>query len=256
MPDFHVFLSPHYDDAVYSCGGTIHRLAQAGQAVIINTVMGGDLPKRLPDTPIVQELHARWQAGENPVDTRQKEDAAAAVRLFARRWLNDVPDCIYRTDANGQALYPTVQTIFGAIHPSDPVLKIIEVVKDPLWNTVKTVYAPLAAGNHVDHQLMRQWALVIKRDVPHINLLFYEDFPYIRDKATVQEAVTFFKDKIFLKPQRVLLSEADITAKIEAMALYHSQISTFWEDEHAIADDVRRQYTRKNGTLAEIFWTT
>jgi hypothetical protein len=97
---------------------------------------------------------------------------------------------------------------------------------------------------------------VLKRDVPHIKVLFYEDFPYIRDKTTVQHALTFFQDKLTLKPQRVILSEANIAAKIEAMALYRSQISTFWEDEAAIAADVRRQYTRNDGTLAEIFWTT
>ncbi len=257
MPKYHVFLSPHYDDAVYSCGGTIHRLTDAFQEVIINTVMGGDIPQPLPNTPIVQELHARWQAGINPVAVRQAEDEAATTRLVARRWLNDVPDCIYRTDADGRPLYPDGDAIFGDIHPADPVLKIITAVKDPLWhNNVHTVYAPLAAGNHVDHQLMRLWALVIKRDVPHVKLLFYEDFPYIREAATVQRALAFFQDKLKLKPRRVILSEADMTAKIEAMALYRSQISTFWESEAAIATDVRQQYTRQDGTLAEIFWTT
>lgn len=256
MSKYHVFLSPHYDDAVYSCGGTIHRLTQAAQHVVINTVMGGAVPTPLPNTPIVRELHERWQAGTDPVAVRQAEDEAAANRLAARRWLNDVPDCIYRTNASGQALYPTVQAIFGDIHPADPVRRIIEAVKDPMWlNHVHTVYAPLAAGNHVDHQLMRQWGVVIKRDVPHIKLLFYEDFPYLRDAGTVQAALSFFEGKLKLKPQRVILSEANIVAKIEAIALYRSQISTFWENEAAIAADVRRQYTRQDGRLAEIFWT-
>lgn len=253
---FHLFLSPHYDDAVYSCGGTIHRLTRTSQEVIINTVMGGDVPDPAPNTPIVRDLHQRWQAGENPVAVRRKEDAEAAARLNARRWLNDVPDCIYRTDAAGQALYPDENSIFGDIHPADPVLKLIQAVQDPIWiNNVKTVYAPLGVGNHVDHQLMRQWALVIKRDVPHIRLMFYEDFPYIRDKPAVRRALAFFENQLTLKPQRVVLSEADIRAKIEAMALYQSQISTFWKDETALEADVRRTYTRKDNMLAEIFWT-
>jgi len=58
----HLFLSPHLDDAVYSCGGTIHQLTSQGTPVQILTFMAGDPPTPLPDTPITRDLHRRWDA--------------------------------------------------------------------------------------------------------------------------------------------------------------------------------------------------
>ncbi len=62
----HLFLSPHPDDAVLSCGGLIHQLTQKGEPVTILTVMAGDPPDPLPDTPLVRELHQRRSSRQNP----------------------------------------------------------------------------------------------------------------------------------------------------------------------------------------------
>ena len=40
----HLFLSPHYDDAVYSCGGTLASLTTAGENVTVLTVCAGSPP--------------------------------------------------------------------------------------------------------------------------------------------------------------------------------------------------------------------
>ncbi len=37
-----IFLSPHPDDAVLSCGGWIYQLAQDGERPIVITLFGGD----------------------------------------------------------------------------------------------------------------------------------------------------------------------------------------------------------------------
>ena len=39
-----IFLSPHPDDAVLSCGGWIYQLAQDGERPIVITIFGGDRP--------------------------------------------------------------------------------------------------------------------------------------------------------------------------------------------------------------------
>ena len=46
MTDFypHVYLSPHLDDAVLSCGGLIHRQVVAGQRPLVVTIFAGTPP--------------------------------------------------------------------------------------------------------------------------------------------------------------------------------------------------------------------
>ena len=41
----HVYLSPHLDDAVLSCGGAIHRAGAAGEAVLVITVFAAEAGK-------------------------------------------------------------------------------------------------------------------------------------------------------------------------------------------------------------------
>ena len=54
----HVYLSPHLDDAVLSCGGMIHRQAQAGERVVVVTVCAGDPPPG-PLSDFARSLHER-----------------------------------------------------------------------------------------------------------------------------------------------------------------------------------------------------
>ena len=48
-----IYLSPHFDDAVLSCGWLIWQQAQAGQRVEIWTVCAGEIPPG-PLTPFAQ----------------------------------------------------------------------------------------------------------------------------------------------------------------------------------------------------------
>ena len=44
----HLFISPHLDDVVLSCGGYIHRLTTSGEKVVIVTVITADVPAGRP----------------------------------------------------------------------------------------------------------------------------------------------------------------------------------------------------------------
>jgi len=54
-----VFLSPHLDDAVLSCGGFIFELIQKGERVEICTICAGDPPPG-ELSPLAEMLHQRW----------------------------------------------------------------------------------------------------------------------------------------------------------------------------------------------------
>ena len=58
-----------------------------------------------------------------------------------------------------------------------------------------------------------------------------------------------------LEPADVRLSEPDIRAKINAVACYESQISTFWTSLEAMEADVRRAFTDPlTGEFVERYW--
>jgi LmbE family N-acetylglucosaminyl deacetylase len=224
----HLFLSPHPDDAPLSCGGTIYHLrAEENAECIILTVMSGDAPQNLPDTPHVRELHERWKAGENPMATRREEDEQAALVLSAKTIIHtSLPDCVYRTAPDGSALYPGKDDIFGEIHPDDSAYPALLATPLPFGDTVTHVYAPLGAGHHVDHQIIRDWALHLKQSHPSLNVLFYEDYPYSEKPEAIEQALTYYT--VPLQMEYRTLRDIDVMIKLTALQNYVSQISTFW----------------------------
>lgn len=258
----HVFLSPHLDDAILSCGGLIHQLAQRGQPVLILTLMAGDPPTPLPTSPLIEELHGRWGAGANPMPLRRQEDIAAAQVLKVDTQHLGFADCPYRVDAEGHALYLSSADLFGEIHPDDP----LQAFNLALPSAAAVVYAPLGAGGHVDHRLVSRLA----QQVPSsLALFYYEEYPYsaesgeaakvsdpdevrLTGSAAVQQALAQHLQP--LEPQLVMLSDDDLEMKIEAIACYRSQLSTFWQDEHEMADGVRRYACAVHPAGAERLW--
>lgn len=224
----HLFLSPHPDDAPLSCGGTIYHLRESeGAQCVILSVMSGDPPPNLPDTPHVRELHERWQAGEDPMAARRAEDEQAAIVLSAKTIIHTaLPDCVYRLAPDGSALYPERDDIFGEVNGEDSAYPALLVTPLPFADQVTHVYAPLAVGHHVDHQILRDWALALKARDPALNVLFYEDYPYSEQPDEVEKALAFYQVPLRLEPQQ--LREIDVMIKLVALQHYASQISTFW----------------------------
>lgn len=250
--EHHIFLSPHFDDAIFSCGGTIAQLVRSGQRVTIVTVMGGDLPPVVPDTPIVRELHARWQAGPNPIPTRQQEDYQAAAALGAEIIQLGVPDCVYRI-ANGQALYPNEASLWGDVHPQDRIETYADLTSvEELIAHAHHLYAPLGVGHHVDHQLVRRWAVALAARHPALTLQFYTDFPYMKDSGKITAALAEVETTV--QPRWVFLNADDLALKLDAMACYATQISTFWQNTDHMRQDVELSFRVQKDLWGERFW--
>lgn len=247
----HIYLSPHLDDAVLSCGGTIYEQAQAGEPVAVVTVFAASPPADRPLSAFAGELHARWRASaaesgasfSDPVAVRRREDEHAMLALGAnvRAVHLDLPDCIYRYASDtGEALYASEEAIFGAVHPDDPALAELSAV--PALPEGSTLYVPLAIGHHVDHQLVhhavRGWKL------PPGRVRYYEDYPYAVQQGEPVE--TMLARCGAWQPLLIPLSEQALEAKIRAAAAYQSQISTFWRSREAMAEALR-DYARQIG---------
>ena len=90
MTDFyqHVYLSPHYDDAALSCGGSIHQQVQAGELVLVITICAAPPETNEPFSPYAQAMHRVWGDPLDVVATRQAEDQAANNPDIKRLGLN------------------------------------------------------------------------------------------------------------------------------------------------------------------------
>ncbi len=81
-----IYISPHFDDAVLSCGGLIWEQTHSGIPVEIWTIMAGDPPLGAESTPLARQLHDRWQtasAGETVGSAaRRRPELGPAGRGF------------------------------------------------------------------------------------------------------------------------------------------------------------------------------
>lgn len=235
-----IFLSSHLDDAILSCGGIIRRLTRAGQSGLIVSVLAGDPPQGgLSDFAL--SLHTRWQLGNDAVARRRAEDVNAC-NLVGADWLHwPVPECIYRqNDMSGDHLYTSEESLFDSVKASEVGLIAALARRIDSLPSFDALFAPLAAGNHVDHQLTR---LAAELSLGPAALTYYEDYPYAQNEGNIAAALD---EKDSWRSEVIRLELADIDTKIGAIACYESQTSTFFRDHQDLAHQVGL-YTRQVG---------
>lgn len=264
----HIFLSPHLDDAVLSCGGMIHTYVSSGARVVVVTLCTANPPPG-PLSLYAQTLHERWAAeggSARPpapaemVGRRRAEDLAALAGLGAEAVHLEVPDCIYRHHpATNWPLYTSDQAIFGSLHAAE--LALVRRLATRLTTLLRGfgrhhLYVPLTIGGHVDHQMARRAA-----EAAGGIHAYYEDYPYVANlgdrwptAALTTAALTTAHDRP-LTAEFVRLSEPHLAAKVTAIGHYASQISTFWADTEAM-DRAVRQFAATTGgdAPAERVW--
>lgn len=214
-----IFLSPHLDDAVLSCGGLIWQQVQAGSRVEIWTICAGDPPAG-ERPPFALSLEKRWQTGADAVAARRLEDEAACKRLGARAAHFTLPDCIYRRLPDGSPLVNDEDDLWQPLPPGELPLaeRLAGQIAARLPRRCRLV-APLSLGNHVDHRLVRAAAMRLQR-----SLRFYVDYPYAdRPGARIQTYVEPAWHR-----ERYALSTGALEAWQAAVACYASQISSLW----------------------------
>jgi len=235
----HVYLSPHLDDVALSCGGRICQLAQAGEPVLVVTVFAGSLHLEGGDvlaSDYIAALHQRWEADGDAPTLRRAEDEAAMRLLGADFCHLPYLDCIYRQHpVTGDLLYLSDEDIFAQVHPAEFVLvarlqeELAELVGTPGRGTI---YSPLAAGHHVDHQLTVAVALAFQAAGHRV--VFYEDYPYA-EAPTALEAARRWVGGERWRQELLPLHPQDLAAKAAAVLQYRSQLSTFFDDDTEVA---------------------
>ena len=218
-----VYLSPHLDDVVLSCGGLIWEQSQAGRDVSIWTVCAGEPPSgRL--SSFAESLHDRWETSQAADLRRREEDLVSCKLVGANSRHLTIPDCIYRqSPISGAHLYTTEASLFDAVHPDEQCL--IDELSTELKRTLPAeveLVCPYGIGGHVDHRLTRAAAERLR-----VPLWFYADYPYAEGNPKHP-----FGGGNDLGCERIVfpISQAGLAVWVQAVAAYASQISTFWSD--------------------------
>ncbi len=152
-----LFISPHLDDAVFSCSGAIQQVVAAGNRALIATV---------------------FSHGSREHAVRRKEDEAASAILGAEVCWLGLRDAPWRN-----SFYRGFREIILGTAPGDSDESVAAALAS-VFNSEKPsgIFAPLAVGTHVDHRLT---FTAIGRIVDAGDITFYEDRPYAFAKGAV-----------------------------------------------------------------------
>ncbi len=255
----HIFLSPHFDDVVYSCGGTLGVQLSSGLRPLVITIFGGVPPANTQLSPLATQIHQ--DMGVSPsqgvgagIETRRKEDAAALDYLQVDYLWLDYLEAIYR----GEPPYYTTkeQLIGGEVNSADLVIDhqlaqdlvaLQERLPDAAW------YAPLGIGRHVDHQLVSSAAdRLVQRGA---KVYLYEELPYVLKAGALETRLQELGET--LEPVLVEMSEM-LPYRLEAADIYTSQIGPNFGDQ-ATMHKVMETYTHNIRPIETIclerYWT-
>lgn len=238
-----VYLSPHLDDAVLSCGGEIFKRSQSGEDVVVLTLFTADVPSG-PLPPLAAKvLEAMALPREEATARRRDEDQRACRAVGARAVHWNLAEATLRLDADGAPLYDSFGELFG--HPRDHDDAVVETVATCLVDYLEAlptkveVVAPLAVGSHVDHHVVRRAAECVLGD----QLTYYEDYPYVARFMTLERVIgwPFSQRRRGWRPHIVPVGPAALEAKVAAIGEYKSQIAPLFASESRMARRVRRR---------------
>jgi LmbE family N-acetylglucosaminyl deacetylase len=232
-----IYISPHLDDAILSCGGLIHEQTRQGTPVEIWTICAGTPPSG-PLSPLAQACHFQWgtQTAEETVVLRKGEDDTAAAVVGAENRHFDIPDCIYRRSPQGDLLY--TEDVFGSRHPFETGLdREIAAALNKQLRPDDILVCPLTIGGHLDHVLTRTALEGLERP-----LSYYADIPYVLNSPEeLEPAVRNLHEN--LHP----VTEQGLQAWMDGIAAYKSQILMLFETEGKMRDVIRGYWENGRG---------
>lgn len=210
----YIFLSPHFDDAIGSCGCWMYDLRKQNEKVEIVTVFAGERPETI--SPFAKELLELWGL-ENGVNERIQENEMASLVLGVTNREYPFVEAIYRM-CDGDWLYPKDGDIFEELAEVDNYIsEELMIMLCENYSKNDTFVFPSARGKHVDHILVKRTGEKLHKK--GYSVLFYNDFSY-----DGQNKISYDNQELIME-----FSQEHLDKKIESMLMYKSQLGMLFE---------------------------
>ena len=224
-PAEHLFLSPHYDDIALSAGATVRRLADLGRRPETLIVFGSEPDAAAELSSFASAMHEGWGLASSEVIARRRaEEHNAAHAIGASVRLLPFHDAIYRGHN-----YLSDDDLFGqpAAAEQDLPARIVASLGLPESPTdAIRIYAPLAIGGHVDHQLV--FAAASHLADAGWDVWLYEDVPYALRDGARQRRLDAIEDERNVRLRGKVPAESQWDAKLDGILSYPTQLETIF----------------------------
>lgn len=231
-----VFISPHLDDAVLSCGGLISKLSPKYHIEVWTLFCGRPLWPR--KSPLVRWLHGICNArnASELLRRRRLEDKHALNIVGASGKYLSFLDSVYRLETISKPLYHA--SCVGNVHAKDSrLVSAISAALKKRLHAQDVVFCPLGIGNHVDHIITRQAVDA----VDEIKISYYQDVPYVMSETNAGNVLPSFKEL------QVSLGPDNLSSWYNASVAYDSQMQMLFPQKSALEDYIfqftNRPYT-------------
>lgn len=179
-----IVISPHFDDAVLSCGGLLLALSGKVDLTIVNVFTkahGG--PYTLSARKFLKDSHEDNDA-IRLYQSRFEEDREALSKIKVKIINLGLQEALFRKKNKQHFLgnvlpefdhvYPTYRWhITKTIASNDPAVSQLKKALKDLPSKNEFIFAPYGIGDHADHKVVRQ---VCEELFPSV--ILYSDFPY------------------------------------------------------------------------------
>lgn len=215
-----IVVSPHFDDAILSCGGMLCSDEWINREISIFNVFSDISRKKETMSDVIVEYVAKdlgiskckvnLDMCEKWIVTRRKEELLATQALGVKSFDLGYTDAIFRI-SDDEFIYDTEEKLFlGQIRENvllDQLIhQFIEICKD-----YSICYFPAGIGNHPDHIILHLVGKNIQCN--HSDIRFYCEIPYSIDKE-VKEGKMYEIDV-----------EENYERKIRAVSEYKTQLN-------------------------------
>ncbi len=212
-----VFISPHLDDAILSCGALIYILRKKAEIKII-TIISKAGKNKLTKSAGAFLKASNYNNAENLFEDRKKEDKNICNYLKIEWKHMNFIDAAWRMSDNNQEI--RMQE------------KIVMVLKKMTQKT-SLIFCPIGIGGHEDHLLVRK----ISDLLPERKIIYYADYPYLMKNLIPKE---FIREKKL----REFYFKKDLHVKEKLIKFYRSQIKVIYK--RGIMPILRERYYFKS----------
>ena len=234
-----LLLSPHLDDAAFSCGATAAALATAGWSVTLATAFTRSVPDP-QGFALACQTSKGLDASVDYMRLRRAEDAAAAVTMGCEsvQWW-PLPEAPHRG-------YHSPAELFGPVRDDDRIDGLSKRIEDAVASLrPDLIFLPQCWGRHVDHVQVVAAAADVLRKLDRLDAaVWWVDQPYAMRPGPIgppASIVATWAGSV----EGLFSGGAQATAaKLDACAAYGSQLGFQFGSESAMRDRLAGQVER------------